>query len=148
MDYHLNLEETMKTLNILIIVSLLLFFLSSCKNTSESGDNGPAIMGKWNWVKSEGWPGSTTPEKVGYTKQIVFRIDGTYSEYRNNLLYMESDYSIVKKDIDDDNIDESIIDIQNLSFEYQIDSIQNDTLLLKILFCADCRDSEYYTKVK
>ena len=128
----------MKTLYLPIIMLTPLFLLISCKNITNSGSNNLSISGNWNWIKSEGWPGTNTPERAGYTKQIVFGMSGIYLEYRNDSLFLKSNYKIVKKDINDDMIDESIITIDEYLSEYLVESIQNDTLLLRITNCADC----------
>lgn len=138
----------MKSLFPLLVAFSLLFFFITCSSTTDSSDQASSIVGKWNWIKSDGWPGSNTPEKAGYTKQIVFRINSTYLEYRDDILFLKSEYRIDKKDINDDNVDESILIIDELLEEYIVDSFQNDTLLLRIINCADCQDKEYYTKTK
>ena len=138
----------MKISYLLLFALSLLLFLPCCTGTTNLSGTEFIIAGGWNWVKSEGWPGSTTPEQAGYTKQIFFDMAGTYYEYRNDSIYLKSGYRIVEKDIDDDKFIEQIIVIDDLPEEYIVKSFQNDTLLLKIIDCADCRNKEYYTKIK
>jgi len=144
----------MKTSYLFLIALFLLVFLAGCKGSTDLTNTDLLISGKWNWIKSEGWPGSTTPEQAGYTKQISFNVYGTYREYRNGALYLESSYRIEAKDIDEDNSFESVIviDIPNPDIIHRqsfiVESFQNDTLLLREVFCADCRDMNYYTKIR
>ena len=145
----------MKVLYLFLIALLLLIFIEGCTGTTDWTNTDLIIGGRWNWIKSEGWPGSRTPEQAGYTKQISFDIHGTYREYRNGSLSLESSYSIEVKNIDDDNSLESVIVIDipmegDLIHRQQciVESFQNDTLLLRELYCADCQDKHYYTKAK
>ena len=138
----------MKNSYFILFALTSIFYLTSCKGTTDLNSTEFLIAGKWNWVKSEGWPHTITPDEIGFTKQITFDMAGTFYEYRNNALYLKSGYRIIEKDINSDGTYESIIAFDELPQEYKVESSHNDTLVLRVINCADCTDLEYYTKIK
>jgi hypothetical protein len=138
----------MKKYFLLIFAVLLPLFSFYCKGTTDLSETDFVIAGKWNWIKSEGWPKTITPEQVGFTKQIVFDLAGTYYEYKNNTVLFKSNYRVVEQDINSDNIPEQIISIDDKPFQYTVEYSRNDTLLLRIINCDDCTNKEYYKRIK
>ncbi len=71
------------------------FFLSfSCEQNEDKliSDTEDQIMGEWIWVKStyyntnSGLPFVLTPDSVGYSVRQVFSSDGTYLQFKNDLI--------------------------------------------------------------
>jgi hypothetical protein len=98
----------MKTFSILIIVILI----SSCtkKIVVTSIDQ---IPGKWNWESTCGGVIDTCSysSKSNYAS-VEFTSDGKYIEKHNDIVYMQSDYSIIKYD---DTLGTLLLDNSNIS---------------------------------
>ena len=75
-----------------IIVPFMLSF--SCEQNEDKliSDTEDQIMGEWIWVKStyfntnSGLPFVLTPDSVGYSVRQVFSSDGTYLQFKNDLI--------------------------------------------------------------
>ena len=71
------------------------FILIACKLPTET-DPGELIVGEWIWIESTGgyFGRIYTPETVGYSREIIFKEDGTFLEYQEDSLVVQSQYSI------------------------------------------------------
>ena len=66
----------------------------SCEQNEDKliSDTEDQIMGEWIWVKStyyntnSGLPFVLTPDSVGYSVRQVFSSDGTYLQFKNDLI--------------------------------------------------------------
>lgn len=75
-----------------IFVPFILSF--SCEQNEDKliSDTEDQIMGEWIWVKStyfntnSGLPFVLTPDSVGYSVRQVFSSDGTYLQFKNDLI--------------------------------------------------------------
>ena len=75
-----------------IFVPFMLAF--SCEQNEDKliSDTEDQIMGEWIWVKStyfntnSGLPFVLTPDSVGYSVRQVFSSDGTYLQFKNDLI--------------------------------------------------------------
>ncbi len=75
-----------------IFVPFMLSF--SCEQNEDKliSDTEDQIMGEWIWVKStyyntnSGLPFVLTPDSVGYSVRQVFSSDGTYLQFKNDLI--------------------------------------------------------------
>lgn len=77
-----------------LIFPLLILFVSITGCDKEELPNQIQILGKWEWVKSEGGFGgwTITPESEGYTEYL--EIDNTtYRKYVNDSLVFQSKYT-------------------------------------------------------
>jgi hypothetical protein len=75
-----------------IFVPFILAF--SCEQNEDKliSDTEDQIMGEWIWVKStyyntnSGLPFVLTPDSVGYSVRQLFSTDGTYLQFKNDLI--------------------------------------------------------------
>lgn len=75
-----------------IFIPFILAF--SCEQNEDKliSDTEDQIMGEWIWVKStyyntnSGLPFVLTPDSVGYSVRQVFSSDGTYLQFKNDLI--------------------------------------------------------------
>ena len=75
-----------------VLVPFMLSF--SCEQNEDKliSDTEDQIMGEWIWVKStyyntnSGLPFVLTPDSVGYSVRQVFSSDGTYLQFKNDLI--------------------------------------------------------------
>ena len=75
-----------------IFIPFILSF--SCEQNEDKliSDTEDQIMGEWIWVKStyyntnSGLPFVLTPDSVGYSVRQVFSSDGTYLQFKNDLI--------------------------------------------------------------
>jgi hypothetical protein len=75
-----------------IFVPFMLAF--SCEQNEDKliSDTEDQIMGEWIWVKStyfntnSGLPFVLTPDSVGYSVRQVYSSDGTYLQFKNDLI--------------------------------------------------------------
>lgn len=58
---------------VILTLSLLAFLISCCKDDSENNSEN-RIIGKWDWVESNGGitGGKITPESAGVTRKLIF----------------------------------------------------------------------------
>lgn len=136
----------MKIFPFFFMIIFLFLSLLNCSGPTDQGATETLISGRWNWVKSEGWPYPRTPEDTGYTREISF-MSGVFQEHRNGELYLESGYEIVSKNVWGDESNESVIIVDKLISEYIVESLEKDTLVLRAINCDDCLNMEYYKKI-
>jgi len=58
------------------------------------------IIGMWNWVESiNGWTGrKVLPDSEGYTQQLHFNKDGSFSHFRADTLVKSGTYALTEQD--------------------------------------------------
>ena len=83
----------MKISCLLYIPVIVLTMAFSCENREDLSlsESEKQIIGQWNWIESvyyytvSGIPYVMNPDSLGYSVQIGFNGDGTYSVFRNSL---------------------------------------------------------------
>jgi hypothetical protein len=100
------------------------------------------IIGMWNWVESiHGWTGrKIVPESEGYTQQLHFYKDGSFSHIRADTLVKSGTYVLIMKD-----------DHLVLSYEFEGQGFYPDQQVTfktydrieLIYLCIDCPSSMY-----
>jgi len=87
----------------IFIVFLGILFVLSCEDsiiqTEEYDSDNKKIIGRWNWVQSNGgFAGVTeTPESEGYTSYFIFKEDRTLEIYKNDTLKYQYIYTLSKE---------------------------------------------------
>jgi len=86
-------NSVMKINSLLYIPVIVLTMAFSCENREDlsPSESEKQIIGQWNWIESvyyytvSGIPYVMNPDSLGYSVQIEFNGDGTYSVFRNSL---------------------------------------------------------------
>lgn len=132
----------MKKLTIITILSL--FFISCNKNAAVAFDSdAEKILGKWEWVKTEGgWGGTQTPETSGTTHQLFFQ-DEVVEYYFNDTLAFTQVYELSREKPDylDDTI--SVIIFGNREKNRYSFSDENTLIIDPTNYITDVGWSEY-----
>lgn len=78
----------------LLFVLLISLFYACADDTSVPND----LVGKWNWISSSGGIAGTTytPGSTGETIVLEFTSDSVYKQYRNDLLIVNCEFSIIQ----------------------------------------------------
>jgi hypothetical protein len=105
-----------------ILVPFMLSF--SCEQNEDKliSDTEDQIMGEWIWVKStyyntnSGLPFVLTPDSVGYSIRQVYSSDGTYLQFKNDLI--ESSGIFWLEVVDDNDVTEPNIRLFSQKEDY------------------------------
>jgi hypothetical protein len=105
-----------------ILVPFMLSF--SCEQNDDKliSDTEDQIMGEWIWVKStyyntnSGLPFVLTPDSVGYSIRQVYSSDGTYLQFKNDLI--ESSGIFWLEVVDDNDVTEPNIRLFSQKEDY------------------------------
>lgn len=131
----------------LLISAVVILILSSCSIADNDADQGDSsqeieIIGAWNWLESiDGWTGRTVfPESAGYTQQLIFSEDGSFSHFRADTLAESGTYTLTKQD--DHFILNYEIEGREVSPDQRVIFKANDLVEL-IYLCMDCPSSIY-----
>jgi len=114
--------------NILIIVTILIFFFSCEKQNIESNT---LLIGKWQWQSSCGGIAGIcyTPQSSGENQMIEFTSDSTFRKFVNGKLLQESKFHIAKNKSIYSLEATDIISYEN-SFPQSFNFIGSDKLIL------------------
>jgi len=76
------------------VVIFAVLFYPGCKKSESSEFS--QLYYTWEWVRSSGGIGGVvmTPASAGYTQSIDFEENGSYTIYRNNLVFKSGTYTI------------------------------------------------------
>lgn len=129
----------MNFVKMITVLSIGLYFFSSCEDSEEVEEFKHQIVGKWNWIQSfGGYAGHLiTPQSEGYSKTIIFDVNKYYSVFRNDTLTEKIKFQITYEDIWVDQGLEEILNIEGDPIKQVIEFKGVDTLKL-IEHCMDC----------
>lgn len=126
-----------------LLIVLAAFCCTSCSSIADNDSKDPKITGQWNWVQStHGWTGEIIlPDSAGYTEQLYFFADDTFSHFRADTLVKSGKYDIVENQ-NGDLIMSYEIEGQDYSLQQQVHFKTSNIIELYYL-CIDCPTSIY-----
>ena len=121
-------------LNGLLLIALCLLGFAFCKKSTLAPSS--SIIGKWNWVQTQGGIAGATysPAKSGYQMTVQYFADSTYKRYKNDVLVDENKFSIIKEQPVYSSYRGETIKMGNLT---RTQLIRNDTLFQSDLNISD-----------
>ena len=115
---------------------IVLFFIaftvfSSFTATEKKAANSVSIVNTWIWEKSIGGtnnPYTATPKTSGYSKKVVFTLDGRVITYKNDVEIRNSPYEFGKGTGFSDNLEHDLITFEGKT--YVIEKLDNQNLTI------------------
>ena len=119
-----------------VAILSVLFFLG-CKK-SESSEYSQ-LYHLWEWIQSSGGIAGVvrTPASEGYTQSMDFEENGSYTIYRNNLVFSSGTYTITRAVSMLDNVEYDMIAFDDGSPPQAITQLSDNELTLRE-DCIDC----------
>lgn len=135
----------MKFKPLLIIFTILTLVSCSIINSdskTNSNSSESEIIGQWKWIQStHGWAGQTfTPESVGYTQQLNYFADNTFSHFQADTLVKSGKYSLEKQN------GSLVISYETASKDWYPDQrveFKTNDIIELLYSCFDCPANTY-----
>jgi hypothetical protein len=126
-------------------VILGVLFYPGCKKSEASESPGyRQLYYTWEWVQSSGGIGGVlmNPASEGYTQSINFEENGSYTRYRNSLVFSSGTYTITRAVSMLDNVEYDMVVFDDGSPPQAITRLSDNELTLRE-DCNDCFTHSY-----